>query len=72
MHRSCIQFIDRGRGVIALKYEVVNIRELPSAKIFENRFYGLYPLTPLMADSDLAGMTSGAWRWLRRCSRIHE
>ena len=33
---------------------VVRIWELPSAKIFESRLYGLYPLTPLMADSDLA------------------
>ncbi len=43
-----------GRDVIAFKYEVVRIWELESAKIFESRLYGLYPLTPLMADSDLA------------------
>ncbi|MEA3323911.1 MAG: hypothetical protein U9Q37_02075 [Euryarchaeota archaeon] len=49
-----------GRDVIAFKYEVVKIRELPSAKIFKNRLYGLYPLTPLMADSGLAGVTVGA------------
>ena len=44
-----------GRDVIAFKYEVVKIWELESAKVFENRLYGLYPLTPLMTDSDLAG-----------------
>ena len=43
-----------GRNVVAFKYEVVRIWELPSAKIFENKFYGLYLLTPLMVDSDLA------------------
>jgi len=43
-----------GRDVIAFKYEVVRIWELESSKVFENRLYGLYPLTPLMADSDLA------------------
>ena len=43
-----------GRDVIAFKYEVVRIWELESAKIFESKLYGLYPLTPLMADSDLA------------------
>ncbi|MEA1894139.1 MAG: hypothetical protein U9N36_02850, partial [Euryarchaeota archaeon] len=40
--------------MIAFKYVVGRIRDLPSAKVFENRLYGLYILTPLMADSDLS------------------
>ncbi len=43
-----------GKDVITFRYEVVRIWELPSAKIFESLLYGRYPLTLLMADSNLA------------------
>ena len=43
----------RDKHVMTFDYDVKQVGELKSKKIFEKNLYGLYPLTFLMADADL-------------------
>ncbi len=47
----------RNKHVMTFDYDVKRVWELQSKKIFENRLYGLYPLTFLMDDTDIGECT---------------
>ena len=47
----------RNKHVMTFDYDVKQVWELQSKEIFENRLYGLYPLTFLMADTNIGECT---------------
>ncbi|MCD6206676.1 MAG: Rpn family recombination-promoting nuclease/putative transposase [Methanosarcinales archaeon] len=42
------------KHIFTFNYDVIKVWELKSKTVFKNKLYGLYALTPLMPDADLA------------------
>jgi hypothetical protein len=43
-----------GKHIFTFNYDVIKVWELKSKTVFEDELAGLYALTPLMPDADLA------------------